>query len=83
MTEEKKNSELVQLGALWKNEGKDGGMYLSGNMGSATLFVFKNKWKKGDRDPDYRVYVGANRKKKKEAEATTTETTEEKEDVGF
>lgn len=80
MTEEKKDGDLVQLGALWKNEGKDG-QYLSGTFGSAKMFIFKNKWKKGEKDPDYRIYVGARRKPK--TEEATEEKVIQQDEVGF
>lgn len=62
-------SKLVNLGALWKNE-KDGNQYLSGTFGNAVIFVFKNKWKKKDTDPDYKIMVGS-RAKKEKAPAST------------
>lgn len=65
MTEEKKDGGLVQLGALWKKD-KDGNQFLSGSMGSANVFVFKNKWKKNDKDPDYKIFVGRRSRAKQE-----------------
>lgn len=63
-------SELVQLGALWRNEGKDGkDDYLSGSFGAAQVFVFKNKFKKKDNEPDFRIMVGARKRKEENTEA--------------
>lgn len=75
MSEDRK-SDLVQIGALWKNENKDGETYLSGTFGAAKLLVFKNKWKKGEKDPDYKIFVGRRVRKeegdeKKEVPAET------------
>ena len=46
-------SDLIRLTGLWMNEGKDGEKYMQGSLGGARLFVFKNKHKKSDSDPDY------------------------------
>jgi len=56
-------SELVKIGALWKNTDKDGNEYFSGTMGDATLLVFKNNHKSEDKHPDYIVYVTQKKKK--------------------
>jgi uncharacterized protein (DUF736 family) len=61
--EAKERSELVTIGALWTNKDREGRTYYSGKLGDARLLVFENKFKeKGDKTPDYRVYV-ANRPK--------------------
>ena len=49
-------SDLVEIGGLWKNEGKDG-EYFSGKLGQAKLLIFANKYKKTDKHPDFRMYV--------------------------
>lgn len=55
--------EGTRLTGLWKNTGKDGKIYLSGNLsGAARLLVLPNN-KRGDKDPDYNVYVVPNEKK--------------------
>ena len=73
MSEEK--GKLVNLGALWKNE-KNGNQFLSGNFGNATIFVFKNKWKKKDTDPDYKIMVGNRTRKPKEGASESAPATE-------
>ena len=50
--------EGTRLSGLWKNKGKDGKTYLSGNLsGSARLLVMPNEYKKGEKDPDYFAYL--------------------------
>lgn len=48
-----KETDMIQIGGLWKKRGKDGKSYLSGTFGSANLMIFENKFKKNDRHPDY------------------------------
>lgn len=50
---------MVRITGLWKQPSEKG-TYLSGNLGSAKLFVLKNKFKSKDSDPDYVVYVKQN-----------------------
>ena len=59
MTDERDaRSELVPIGGLWTHEDRDGHTFLSGYLGQARLFVFKNTFKKaGEKYPDYRMYV--------------------------
>lgn len=50
--------DLVPIGGLWIHEDRDGKTFLSGYLGEALLFVFRNKFKKkGEKQPDYRMYV--------------------------
>lgn len=60
---------LIKVGALWKNENKEGVQHLSGSFGGATLFVFKNKFKKTDKHPDYIVMMGERKKTESEEKA--------------
>jgi len=54
---------MIKLTGLWKQTGKDGEAYYSGKLGySATLLIFKNKYKKKDSDPDLMAYVGEAKK---------------------
>lgn len=59
MSEEQDDrGELVLIGGLWLHKDHEGRHFLSGSLGIAQLFVFKNKFKKeGDKYPDYRIYV--------------------------
>ncbi len=43
--------------------GADGKIYLTGKMGDAKLLVFPNRAKKSDNDPDYIVYVAAEKRR--------------------
>ena len=64
MSEDQKG-DLVELGALWKQDGKT---YLKGKLGNANLFIFKNKFKESDKHPDYKVYVAKAQPKAEKAE---------------
>lgn len=46
-------SEMVRLTGLWLNESKAGEKYFAGNLGTARIMMFKNKFKSKDTDPDY------------------------------
>ena len=59
----------VKLGGLWKQEAKDGSVYYSGSLTYSTnLLMFKNKFKKSDRDPDLILYISEKKKKEKDGE---------------
>lgn len=50
-------SELVKIAGLWRNE-RDGKVTLSGPLGpNVRVVITKNKYKRGDRDPDYVLFV--------------------------
>ena len=52
------SGEKVRLCGLWKNESKDGGTYYSGSLSPGVkLLVFKNGFKKENRDPDLIAYL--------------------------
>ena len=54
---------LIKLTGLWKNKDKNGKGYLSGNLNAVTrLMILSNTFKKGDRDPDYILYIGPKEK---------------------
>ena len=55
----------IKLTGLWKNKGRDGKTFLSGRLnGSSSLIVFPNNFKKGEKDPDYIVYLKPNEEKR-------------------
>lgn len=54
---DQKESNLVEIFALWKNTSKSGETYLSGKLGSSRVLVLKNNYKENDNQPDYRVFV--------------------------
>ena len=50
--------EKIKLTGLWKNTDKSGGTYYAGNLShSLRLLVFKNTFKKTERDPDLVVHA--------------------------
>ena len=57
----------IKIGGLWKKEGKDGTVFYQGGLSySSNLLIFKNKFKRSERDPDLILYISE--KKKKEGE---------------
>ena len=52
-------AENQSIGALWKHKTDEGLVYLSGTIevggNEYRIAVFKNKYKKEDRHPDYRI----------------------------
>lgn len=56
---EEKKQELKEAFALWKNEGKNGKMYLTGKVkeDETKLIAFMNTDKKNEKQPDLIVYV--------------------------
>ena len=54
----------IKIGGLWKKEGKDGVVFYSGNLSySSNLLIFKNKFKRSERDPDLILYISEKKKK--------------------
>jgi len=51
------NSKLIELTALWEHKDKNGEVYYSGKLSKMNLLIMRNKFKKDDTQPDYRVYV--------------------------
>lgn len=59
----------VKLGGLWKKEAKDGTVFYSGNLSySSNILIFKNKFKRTERDPDLILYISEKKKKEKDGE---------------
>ena len=54
---DQKESNLVEIFALWKNTSKSGETYIPGRLGSSRVLVLKNNYKENDNQPDYRVFV--------------------------
>ena len=52
---------MVKIGGLWKNTGKKGD-YLQGYLGMGKILIFPNGYKKGERDPDYYMFVAEKKK---------------------
>jgi len=56
----------IKIGGLWKKEGKDGTVFYQGGLSySSNLLLFKNKFKRSERDPDLLLYVAQKLKKEK------------------
>lgn len=68
MSEEVKSQlPRIKLGGLWKNTAKSGEQYLAGNLSATTGFqVFQNKFKQGEKDPDFIIYLVQRELKKRE-----------------
>lgn len=63
-------NKMIPIGGLWLNT-KGDIKYFSGNLGTAKLLIFKNKYKKTDTHPDYQMYVAPKEKKKTETSNDT------------
>lgn len=62
--------DLIKVTGLWKKEPKDGkdGAFYQGRIGiGANVLIFKNKFKRGENDPDLILYVGKATEPKAEA----------------
>lgn len=67
MEETKSQLPRVKLGGLWKNTAKSGEQYLTGNFSaSAGIKIFQNKFKNGEKDPDFIMYLVQKDIKKRE-----------------
>lgn len=64
-------SDLVNMGGLWKNVSASGTEYLSGSFGNAKMMVFKNDKKDNENAPDYRVCF-ANKQRQTEGATEST-----------
>lgn len=57
---------MIEIGALWKKQTKDGVTYLKGALNQNTdILILQNKYKKADNQPDYRIFFA---EKNKEAQ---------------
>lgn len=52
---------MVQLTTLRKARDVNGDVYLTGRLGSARIFIFRNKHKEEEGQPDYLVYTARQR----------------------
>jgi len=50
------NDSKIRVGGLYRNTSKDGKTYLTGYL-NLRLIAFENQYKRGDKDPDYILYV--------------------------
>lgn len=64
--------DMIRLTGLWKNRGKDGNTFLSGNLnGISSLLIMPNTFKKKENEPDYIVYLKSAEKKSTEPKKQT------------
>jgi hypothetical protein len=68
-------SDLIRITGLWKSDNKG---YLSGTIGNGRIFVFPNKNKTGENQPDYDLCIGP----KQDKDATGAEV-DDGNDVAF
>jgi len=55
---------MLKLAGLWRKEGKDGEPFYSGKLGyGVNVLLFKNRYKKVDKDPDLVLYLAEAEKK--------------------
>lgn len=68
----------IQLSGLWKQESKSGKVYYSGNLGTAQLQLWPNKYKEeGDNRPNMILYLVSRPRKPKPAEVQETRSDDE------
>lgn len=80
--ESQQNDTMVSLGGLWLNKSKNGELYFSGYLGNAKLYIFKNKKKEKENQPDYYMML-ANKQTSQSATADEFEQQAEKDDIPF
>ena len=72
--------EKIKLTGLWKNTSKDGQTYYAGSLSpTVRVLVFKNTFKKGEKEPDLVLYLAPNDRQGVE----TTRQVEDSEESGF
>ena len=61
-------NNMVKIGGLWRQESsKDGSVFYSGALSySSNILIFKNKFKKNERDPDLILYVSKREQKERQ-----------------
>lgn len=56
----KDNRSMVNVTGLWMNTDKNDNKYMAGNCGSLRYWVFKNRNKRNEGDPDYLLKISQN-----------------------
>lgn len=79
--EEKKESLLIEVGALWEGTTKAGDTKFTGKFGSAKMLMLKNNFKTKDNQPDYKLFVAPYEKKEEKVESISQ--VDENESVPF
>jgi len=65
--QDEQNNNMVFLGGIWANRSqKTGEIYFSGYLGNAKVYLFKNKKKEKDTDPDFWMQVANQQKRNNE-----------------
>lgn len=47
---------MIQACGLWSGKDRNGNTFLSGSMGNLRILIFRNTFKKNEKEPDYRMY---------------------------
>jgi len=50
-------NKLIELTALWEKKDKNGDTFYYGKLGKMNLVIMKNRFKKDEKHPDYRVFL--------------------------
>ena len=66
---ERQRAPMISATGLWKNRDKNGNMFLSGNMGMVAVFIFPNRDKKSDNEPDHYLMFAAGKKREPREES--------------
>ncbi len=64
---------MIEATGLWTAKSAKGREYLRGSLGGLRVLIFKNEHKRGDKEPDYRLYV--TEKKRPQEEKSKQEVT--------
>lgn len=61
--------ENIKIMSLWENKDKNGETYYSGKLGDAKILIFRNKYKKTDKEPAMNVFISQAEKPKEQKHA--------------
>lgn len=56
------DNSMINTTGLWLNKDKNNNSYMAGNCGALRFWVFKNRNKVNDKDPDYLLKISQNTK---------------------
>jgi len=74
MSEDKNDGNtMIMLTGLWLKKSKNGVTYMSGNMGSNRVLMYKNTKKTKDNSPDYFLYLAPPQPKERGAESAESD----------
>lgn len=68
---------LVELTGLWSRKNKNGEEYFMGRLGNSNVLLFRNKNKKNDKEPDFRMFVGTRQQQQQQQKQENDVFTEE------